>query len=427
MKHDDTQARRRRPFDYGTLRVLVLAMIQERPRHGYDLIKAIEAHSGGRYIPSPGVIYPTLSWLEDLGYVVAQPEAGRRSHSITPEGQAFLRANHATLSALMARDWMLEEDENDPIHAGMQAIKLALRACLKHGEPEPAQRDAIAEALQGAARTIRIQSGSPAVIARATRQNDAQPDPTGDHMEQIITRHRFDIRRRSLTVLEKTHITPRMIRMVLTGADLEDFQSLAPDDHIKLFFETGGEKPEMRDYTPRAFDAQAQRLTLDFAVHEAGPATRWAIDAAVGDTLNIAGPRGSAVVTADCDWWLLIADETALPAMGRWVEELPAGSRVTTLGLVSGPAEEQVFATAATHVAHWAHRADPADPAPVLEAVSGLTLPAGRGFIWVAAEAGVARAVRDYLRDVRQHPREWLKAAGYWVKGQADATDKMMD
>ena len=91
--------RRGRPFDYGDLRLLVLAMMAERPRHGYELIKAIEEKTGGGYSPSPGVIYPTLAWLEDMGYATATAEGGRRSFAITGQGRAFLAANRAGLDA----------------------------------------------------------------------------------------------------------------------------------------------------------------------------------------------------------------------------------------------------------------------------------------------------------------------------------------
>ncbi|MDQ2067864.1 siderophore-interacting protein [Xinfangfangia sp. CPCC 101601] len=246
-------------------------------------------------------------------------------------------------------------------------------------------------------------------------------------MEPIITRHRFDIRRRTLTLREKTWITPSMIRLVLEGDDLADFTSLAPDDHIKLFFETGAEKPQMRDYTPRAFDPEACTLTLDFAVHDAGPATHWAVTAEPGDRLTIGGPRGSAVVTATFDWWLLIGDETALPAMGRWVEEMPEGASVITLGLVRNAAEEQLWESRSDHQAYWHHREDPTRPEDALAAVAALTLPRGKGFVWIAAEAAVARALRDHFQNERAHPHAWIKAAGYWVRGEADASVKSFD
>lgn len=248
-------------------------------------------------------------------------------------------------------------------------------------------------------------------------------------MEPIITRHRHEIRRRQLTVHSVSELTPHMIRIVLEGEDLADFTSLAPDDHLKLLLDTGAEAPEMRDYTPRSYDNAARRLVVDFAVHDAGPATAWALGAAKGDTITVAGPRGSAVVAPVFDWYLLIADETGLPAMGRWVEELPAGVQVVTLGAVPGAADEQVFPTAASHRAHWVHRpvSEAADPAPLLEAARALSLPAGKGFVWIAAEAKVARALRDHIEGEKGHPKAWIKAAGYWILGEADASDKALD
>lgn len=248
-------------------------------------------------------------------------------------------------------------------------------------------------------------------------------------MDHQITRHRHDIKFRSLTVKDKGYVTPGMIRITLESADLADFTSLSPDDHVKLLIPTDTGEPDRRDYTPRSFDREARTLTLDFAVHDAGPATRWAIDAVVGDTLNIAGPRGSVTVSPTFDWWVLVGDETALPAIGRRLEELPAGARVITVVTVAGPQEEQSFATQADHQAIWVHRplAGAADPAPVLAALKALTLPEGDGFVWIASEAQVARAARDYATTAWNHPKGWLKAAGYWKQGVADAHEKLED
>lgn len=248
-------------------------------------------------------------------------------------------------------------------------------------------------------------------------------------MEHQITRHRHELKRRRLTVRDKSRVTPNMIRIQFGGSDLADFVSLAPDDHVKLFIPAPVGEPERRDYTPRQFDRAAGTLVVDFAVHDAGPATRWAIDAQPGDTLDIGGPRGSAVVSPTFDWWLLIGDETALPAIGRRVEELPTGARVMSLVAVTDPSEEQTFETGADHQALWVHRpldrAD--DPAPLLAALQTISRPQGDGFVWIAAEARIARAVRDYLVKTRGHPLHWTKAAGYWLKGVADAHEKLED
>jgi NADPH-dependent ferric siderophore reductase len=246
-------------------------------------------------------------------------------------------------------------------------------------------------------------------------------------VEHQITRHRHELKRRRLIVKEKTRITPDMIRVLFEGDGLSDFISLAPDDHVKLFFlvEAGG--IERRDYTPRHFDQVARTLAIDFAVHDAGPATRWAIEAKPGDVLEIGGPRGSAVVSPTFDWWLLVGDETALPAIGRRIEELPGGARVISVVTVADAREEQTFTTSAQHNALWVHRpVDRAnDPAPLLSALETIALLEGDGFVWIAAEARVARAVRDYLVNARGHPLAWMKAAGYWLKGVSDAHDKL--
>ena len=246
-------------------------------------------------------------------------------------------------------------------------------------------------------------------------------------MEHPIIRQRHEVRRRNLTVREKAHVTPGMIRIVLEGADLHDFVSTAPDDHVKLFIPTGSGEPEKRDYTPRRYDREARTLAIDFVLHDAGPATRWAIDSKPGDPLLIGGPRGSVVVSPTFDWILLVGDETALPAIGRRVEEAAPGARVISVASVTGAQEEQRFPTQARHEAIWVHRPlDQAeDPAPLLSAVKALALPQGDGFVWIAAEARVARALREHLVRERGHPLGWMRASGYWLKGVADAHEKL--
>ena len=90
-------------FEAGALRYIVLQLIAEQPRHGYEIIKDLEQRTGGGYAPSPGVIYPLLAMLEDLGYVVVTQESNKKLHTITPEGQAFLDENRGFVKAIFAR------------------------------------------------------------------------------------------------------------------------------------------------------------------------------------------------------------------------------------------------------------------------------------------------------------------------------------
>lgn len=148
-----------RPFDYGELRLVVLAMIAEAPRHGYELMKSVEERMGGSYSPSPGVIYPTLSWLEDSGYVTAEPaEQGRKRYRITPEGEAFRAANQAAIDTILARIDQSGDGERrgapPAIVRATENLKLALRLRLQRGAIEPATAETIAAALDAAAQAI---------------------------------------------------------------------------------------------------------------------------------------------------------------------------------------------------------------------------------------------------------------------------------
>jgi NADPH-dependent ferric siderophore reductase len=245
-----------------------------------------------------------------------------------------------------------------------------------------------------------------------------------------ITRVRHEVRRRTLTVSSIEMLTPRMRRFGFTSPELHDFVSDSHDDHIKLFFpgvDADARETCMRDFTPRRFDKSLGTLIIDFALHEAGPATNWATSAQIGDTLEIGGPRGSSVVPDDFDWYLLVGDETALPAIGRRVEELRADVPVATFVVIEA-GETQDFQTRAAWTPHWIARNGSPDDASLLHtAIAGYTLPSGDGFVWIAAEATVARSVRNHVIEDLGHPRLWTKAAGYWKRGHADAHDKIED
>jgi len=148
-----------RPFNYGEFRLLALAMIGEEPRHGYELMKAVEERMGGSYTPSPGVIYPTLSWLEDMGYTSAEADqAGRKRYRITREGQAFQTTNRAAIDELLSRIGRGSagrfEGVPAPILRGMENLKLALRLRMS-GEPfTQATVETIAAALDSAAQAV---------------------------------------------------------------------------------------------------------------------------------------------------------------------------------------------------------------------------------------------------------------------------------
>jgi DNA-binding PadR family transcriptional regulator len=144
-------------FAHGDLRLVILHLIAEKPRHGYDIIKAIEDSVAGAYSPSPGVIYPTLTLLEELGYVVATADGAKKLHAITDEGRSFLDANRAALDMLLAR--MSEAGGQGPgrsmaIRRAMENLKTALKLRMAQGGLSEEQVDAIAAAIDATARGV---------------------------------------------------------------------------------------------------------------------------------------------------------------------------------------------------------------------------------------------------------------------------------
>ncbi len=101
------RGRRRGPgrmFEQGDLKYVILRLLDEKPRHGYEIIKALEERFAGMYSPSPGTVYPTLTMLEDLGYAKATPEeGGKKIYEITPEGRAYLAENRNTVEEIFER------------------------------------------------------------------------------------------------------------------------------------------------------------------------------------------------------------------------------------------------------------------------------------------------------------------------------------
>lgn len=146
----------RRLFSYGELRLLLLAMLAEQPSHGYELIKVIEERFGGTYTPSPGVIYPTLAWLDDMDYAVIETEeAGRKRYRITDEGKSFLDANRAAADKLLSRTGPAGSGQPPaPVVRAMENLKFAIRLRLKEGHLDQATAEKIAAALDAAAQTV---------------------------------------------------------------------------------------------------------------------------------------------------------------------------------------------------------------------------------------------------------------------------------
>ncbi|WP_166225528.1 siderophore-interacting protein [Pseudomonas atagonensis] len=246
---------------------------------------------------------------------------------------------------------------------------------------------------------------------------------------QTIHRVMHEIKRRKLEVLRVVDLTPRMRRITLGGPELAGFISLGTDDHVKLLFPQNAEQtaaletmvlggkndgptPEMRDYTPRRYDLDKLELDIDFVLHGDGPASTWAEQAKPGQFLHIGGPRGSMIVPDIFDSYLLIGDETALPAIARRLEGLAANRKALVVIEVENGKEQQMLESAAQVNVIWVLREGGKDN--LLTTVKQLQVPKGNLYAWVATETKVSRQIRRVLIDEHGLDEQLIKAVGYW-------------
>ncbi|WP_181059409.1 siderophore-interacting protein [Pseudoclavibacter sp. AY1H1] len=251
---------------------------------------------------------------------------------------------------------------------------------------------------------------------------------------------------RRLSVVRTSEVTPRMCRITLGGEQLGAFEregmchprfaSPMFDDHVKLLFATEGPVDDVlphqlphgiewtvsetragRDYTLR--HVREDELDLDFVLHadnhDAGPAEAWARAARPGDEVWFVGPKSSSVIPDNTDRVVLIGDETALPAIGRFFEERPVAVPVHAVVLVGDDAARQELALRAGDRLEWV-LAEPGDADAVGRAVTLLDDEAfaGSPYVWAAAESRALLPLRRALSRVHRIPKSHQDITGYW-------------
>ncbi|MBM6591767.1 siderophore-interacting protein [Brevibacterium sp. RIT 803] len=255
---------------------------------------------------------------------------------------------------------------------------------------------------------------------------------------------------REVEVTGIADITPNMRRLTVAGDQLSagvvngmprpQFLSEGFDDHVKLVIPTPetesldiGEQGDFRfnwnrealrftrDYTVSSVDADSNSFTVDVVRHDSGLAAEWAFSASVGDSLKFAGPKSSAGISEGIDFHLLVADETALPAVRRWLETAPVGTSGHVIVEVPTAEDIQEISTAADVEIDWLIRSgtSPGGSTLMYEAVKNLVLPVGRTYAWCAGEALTIAPIRRHLRRELGLPKEDVEVIGYWRKVSA--------
>ncbi|WP_414832082.1 PadR family transcriptional regulator [Afifella sp. YEN Y35] len=156
--HGGGRGRGGRIFDQGDLRLVILTLIRDEPRHGYDLIKAIEEKLAGAYVPSPGVVYPNLSMLEEMGHASIEERDGRKLYAITDEGRTYLEAHETLVKTIFARMEKVaaaQPSRSAPeVLRAFENLKMALSLRRERGALSKEESQAIAAILDEAARAI---------------------------------------------------------------------------------------------------------------------------------------------------------------------------------------------------------------------------------------------------------------------------------
>lgn len=234
--------------------------------------------------------------------------------------------------------------------------------------------------------------------------------------ERRVQRVRHELHRRDVEVVRVEPLGPHFVSVTFHAPSLAGFRSDSFDDHVKFMIDgPSPDEPVRRDYTPRRFDAARRELTIEFALHGDGPAADWARQAQVGQRAVIGGPRGSMIIPVDYDWHLLVGDDSALPAISRRLEELPAGTRAIVIAQAAEPAGQRELASGATVQAQWVDSGQ-----AMVQALRELQLPGGEGYAWCAGEAAVMAQLRNVLLAEKRHPKEAMKVAVYWKPGASD-------
>lgn len=266
---------------------------------------------------------------------------------------------------------------------------------------------------------------------RNPRERVARHHSTGSGM----TRIGYPIGIRTVSVLAREHVTPRMLRLTLGGPELEGFHTYQADDHVMIVFpDPDGTRripvaneeltldwpkppPTGRKYTVRRFDADAGELDLDFFLHDGGVASSWATTAAVGERVAIAGPPGAKAFPHNYRHYVFAVDSTGLPAVERWLAESPADVSAHVV-IETDDVSEHAYPLAARDGVEAIRLVRDDTGSRLAETVRSLPLPDEGTFLFAAGEAEDIKPLRRWSAG-----RLDSLITGYWKRGVAGLED----
>lgn len=223
---------------------------------------------------------------------------------------------------------------------------------------------------------------------------------------------------RKLEVIRTAQISSNMQRVTLGGDGLATFPPDQESAYIKLLFppETG-DRPMLRTYTVRF--QREDEIDVDFVIHDdGGPAASWALSTRPGDTILIRGPGPKKLLNPEADWFLIVGDMTALPAIGANIEQLPATAIGHAVIEIINEADIQKLSAPANFNVQWLINPHPGENSQLLvDHVKQLPWGKGESSVWAACEFNTMRKLRDYFRNDRQLDKTNLYISSYWKHG----------
>jgi NADPH-dependent ferric siderophore reductase len=245
-------------------------------------------------------------------------------------------------------------------------------------------------------------------------------------------------------VLMRRPLTPGMLRLTLGGEGLAQFRSTGiGDEYLRLFFpnektgrlhlpvitedgrwtypDGGQEAIRCSTYTVRQHRPERGEIDIDFVVHEGGIACEWVKQVEPGASITLNRPRGLYKPPADTRWQLLVADATGIPAVCRLLEQTAEAIQSRVFIEVAEPSHEQELPHHPNATVTWLHRSgNGVAPSRIADVVRAMPVPATSGYIWVAGEQKVVRAVRKFVRGELKLPPERYELVGYWTANGED-------
>jgi NADPH-dependent ferric siderophore reductase len=273
-----------------------------------------------------------------------------------------------------------------------------------------------------------------AFVLQAREQAPDAPLTEAERAMQSISELRTFLTR--VVAVEDLH--PHLRQITFGGGDLATFSPAGPDTFLYLLLPPPGrteltidqsfsweahaqmpdeDKPVGAYYTLRRWRPEAQEMDMLFVLHgDTGPASAWAARARPGDPVALWGPRTAYAPPADTDWYLLVADETGLPAVASILESLPAGTVARVFAEVDNPGERQDLPDRAGTEVTWLYRdgAPPGTTTLLADAVRALPWPGGTPYAWGGGESRAMTAVRKYVRQEIGLAREQVSLVAYW-------------